>query len=131
MIIRVQSLSSLLILLCFLSGCWFSGPHPNAEERFHIENATNAEIVWQTFWQGKQGANMTFASGVTDYAHNGGALGVDSVNFIKGNDTLTFINPKYDFAEYERSKDWNYFNFENWVEESENVFIYTLKEDYF
>jgi hypothetical protein len=118
----------LLISLTVFQSC---GPHENSEERFLIRNNTNSELIWQTFYVGKQGANMTYPAGVTDYAGSGGELGVDSVKFIKGNNVLTFINPKYDFAAYELSKDWNYFNSANWVMENENVFVYTLKEEYF
>lgn len=118
----------LLLSLTAFQGC---GPHGNSEERFLIRNTTNSEIVWQTFNYGKQWANMTYPVGVTDDAGSGGQLGVDSVKFIKGNKVLTFINPKYDLAAYEATEDWNYFNFKNWVEESENVFVYTLEDKYF
>jgi hypothetical protein len=131
MITRVFSLALFLSLLCFVNGCWFSGPHPNEEERFYIRNTTNAEFVWQTFWQGKQGANMVFETGVTDYAGSGGQLGVDSVKFIKGSDTLIFFNPKYDLTAYQATEAWNFFKPKNWIEERENVFVYMLREEYF
>jgi hypothetical protein len=117
-----------LVIIAATSGC---GPHTNEEERFLIRNQTVTELIYQDFYNGKQGSNMLLSLSITEYVGAGDQLGVDSVKFIKGSKVLKFVNPKYDLATYEATKDWNFFNSKNWVQEKQNEFVYTVKEEFF
>jgi hypothetical protein len=109
-------------------GC---GPHTDEEDYYYTRNGTSETIVYQVYSSGKMWGNMTISSNARGDKDGGGQITVDSVKFLKASKILTFVNPKYDLATYEATKDWNFFNSKNWVQEKQNEFVYTVKEEFF
>lgn len=121
----MKYLISLLLLILF--SC--TDPY-NSEPKYRVRNLATEDITFLLYNNGNTVANLQLAPNNAEDGDGGGQLDVDSVRFIRGNDSTLYINPVVDKDHYIDHEERNFFNVDNWKKDGNDYFYDVLDSDF-
>lgn len=117
-----------LFVICFgLESCvdpGLTGP------RFAVKNKTDMDVTYKGFVQGILRRNQLLVSNQRTTGDEGGQLDFDSVRFVSGSDSVTYVAARLDSGIFIQQKDRSFYNLENWPKEGEDYIYSIIKADF-